>query len=215
MTTHLALKAHRRQELPEEFRGDDVRYPEELVDHFLRQFTAQSDVVFDPFMGFGTTLICAERLGRIGFGIEFDEKRWCYAQSQLQHPERALHGDSMQLNKLNLPQFDFSITSPPYMGRHHQENPFTAYTTEGAYHQYLNDIESIYRQIALKMNPGARAIVEVANLKHEDGTITTLAWDIAGRLSNVLQFEGEIIVTWDPTYGYGYDHSYCLIYAKL
>jgi len=29
----------------------------------------------------------------------------------------------------------------------------------------------------------------------------------------VLPFAGEIAVRWEPTYGYGYDHSYCLLFS--
>jgi hypothetical protein len=28
----------------------------------------------------------------------------------------------------------------------------------------------------------------------------------------VLRFEGEVVVDWEPTYGFGYDHSYCLVF---
>ena len=43
--------------------------------------------------------------------------------------------------------------------------------------------------------------------------LTTLAWDIAKAVSQVLRFEGEIVVGWN-TCGFGYDHSYCLVFAK-
>ena len=45
-------------------------------------------------------------------------------------------------------------------------------------------------------------------------------------ISQILKFEGEIIICWDHresgeslyngagTYGYGYDHSYCLVYRN-
>ncbi len=55
-------------------------------------------------------------------------------------------------------------------------------------------------------------MVEVANLK-KMGAVTPLAWDIARAISQVLRFEGGIVVAWEPTYGYGYDHSYCLIFS--
>lgn len=215
MRTYLSLKNEHQRALPDEFQHDDVRYAEELVEHFLRQFTHESDVIFDPFMGYGTTLLVSEKLNRIAFGVEFDEKRWRYVQTLLQHPERALHGDSTKLDSLKLPEFDFSITSPPYMGKHHKENPFTAYSTIGeGYGQYLETIKQIYHQLSKKLKPSGRAVIEVSNLKHEDGSLTTLAWDIAGKVSEVLRFEGEIVVNWDNGYAYGYDHSYCLVFTK-
>lgn len=203
--------------MPEEFQADDVRYNDELVEFFLLQFTHENEVVFDPFMGFGTTLIVAEKQNRAGYGVEFDERRCRYVRSVLQYPDRALLGDSTQLDSIDLPALDFCMTSPPYMGMHHQENPFTAYTTlcgADGYQQYLVDLRNIYVQIANKMKSSARAVIEVSNLKHSDGPLTTLAWDIAREVSKVLRFEGETVIVWEGGYAYGYDHSYVLLFSK-
>lgn len=220
MKTFLSLKNSQSKELPAEFANQDVRYSEALVEHFLQEFTNKGDVVLDPFMGFGTTLLVSERLKRTCFGVEYDQRRHQYVQSILQHPELALHGDSTALDTLPLPQMiDFSITSPPYMGKSHTENPFTAYTTMldtegGGYNNYLKNLAKIYGKIAAKLKPNGRAVLEVSNLKHEDGTITTLAWDIARAVSQVLRFEGEIVMCWQDDCGYGYDHSYCLVFSN-
>jgi DNA modification methylase len=213
--TVLTFSNKHEKDLPEEFRQDDVRYSEEFVEHFLRQYTKPNDVVFDPFMGFGTTVLVAERLGRIGYGIEYDEKRCAYVKSQMKHPERAITGDSLRLSEYYVPNFDLCFTSPPYMGHHHKENPFTAYSTEGnGYEGYLNDIGKIFSQVNAKLNPLGRVIVEVSNLKHEDAQPTPLAWDIARVLSQALVFNGEYVINWVPTYNYGYDHSYALVFKK-
>lgn len=211
--TVLTFSNIKKTELPEEFRNEDVRYSPEFVKHFLEQYSKKGDVIFDPFAGFGTTLVTAEELGREAYGIEFEERRAAYIKSLMKHPERAIHGDSLNLLDYDLPNFDFVITSPPYMGRHHKENPFTAYSTEGSgYQNYLADLGSIFEQIAMKMKPAAYAVVEVANLKHDDARPTPLAWDIGKELSEVLTFVGETIISWEPTYGFGYDHSYALVF---
>ena len=215
LKTYLSLKNSQSKALPPEFAGQDVRYSEGLVEHFLLQFTKPGDVVLDPFMGFGTSLIVAERLERTCYGIEFDQKRQQYVQSLLSRPKLALHGDSTKLSTLPIPAIDFSITSPPYMGKTHTENPFTAYSTVGGgYNEYLKDLSKIYGQLADKLKPNGHAVLEVSNLKHEDGSVTTLAWDIAKAVSEVLHFDGEIILNWQDDYGYGYDHSYCLVFSK-
>jgi len=211
--TYILLKNTHRFDLPAEFQHDDVRLSENLVEHFLREFTQENNVVFDPFAGYGTTLLVAEAMGRVPYGIEFDERRVQCTRSKLKHPENLIHGDSRNLASYDLPTFDFSITSPPYMGKCDKENPLTAYTTEGSgYAAYLRDIRNIYAQMKQVMKPDARVVIEVANLKLWDG-LTTLAWDIAETVSQVLHFEGEVVVGWD-TYGFGYDHSYCLVFSK-
>ena len=213
MRTCIQLKNTNKYDLPVEFQDDDVRYSESIVEHFLHEFTQENDIVFDPFAGFGTTLLVAEAMGRIPLGIEYDERRVQFIKSKLNQSEKIICGDSRQLLSYALPAFSFSITSPPYMGKHDIEDPFTAYTKNGdGYTGYLQDIQNIYKQMGQMMTSDARVIIEVANIKQGD-SVTTLAWDIAKEISQVLHFEGEVVVSWD-SYAYGYDHSYCLIFTK-
>lgn len=48
--------------------------PVELVADAILDSTARGDVVLDPFLGSGTTVIAAERTGRICYGIELDPR---------------------------------------------------------------------------------------------------------------------------------------------
>ena len=212
MRTYLRLKNRQTRKLPAEFQGQDLRYAEELVATFLRKYTQPGDVVLDPFAGYGTTLLVAEAMERVAYGVEFDARRARYIRSLLRQPERLVHGDSRRLLDYGLPAFDFSITSPPYMERDDPEDPFTNYSAPGAgYAAYLRDLQQIYAQVRQLMKPGARVALEVANLKGTGG-VTPLAWDVAAALEPVLRFEGEVVLAWD-TYAYGYDHSYCLIFS--
>ncbi|MDQ2809910.1 MAG: site-specific DNA-methyltransferase [Chloroflexota bacterium] len=213
MKTFLQLQNTHATDLPAALRDDDVRYPDSLVTHFLHEFTAPGAVVFDPFAGFGTTLRVAEDLGRAGWGLEWDAARVAYSRAQLQHPQRLLHGDARQLATYDLPTFDFCMTSPPYMNQGDRENPFTAYSTAGqGYAAYLADIQAIYGQIAARLQPSGHAVIEVANLRGTHG-VTPLAWDVARAVGAVLPFQGEVVIGWDH-YGYGYDHSYALVFRK-
>jgi site-specific DNA-methyltransferase (adenine-specific) len=50
--------------------------PESLMATLVAQFTDPGEMILDPYMGSGTTLAAAKRLGRKAIGIELDE-RWC------------------------------------------------------------------------------------------------------------------------------------------
>jgi DNA methylase len=213
MRTFMLLKNEHTIALPEEFRDRDIRYPDSLVEHFVRAYSGAGATVFDPFAGYGTTLRVAEILGRAGYGIERDARVCAYARAQLRHPERLIHGTALELAAYPFPALDFSLTSPPYMHRDEPENPLGIRPAMGAaYEEYLQDIAHVYQQLAARMTAGARAVIEVANLKGAQG-VTTLAWDIGRTVAAVLDFEGEVVVGWDH-YGYGYDHSYCLVFQK-
>ena len=213
MRTYLVLENGPDYQLPERFLDDDVRYPSALVGHFLDAFTAPGDIVFDPFAGFGTTLYVAEAMGRIPYGLEFEQDRVDFIRSRLKNKNNIICGDARRLDQFDLPPLDFSMTSPPYTTPQDPEDALSAYRThDGNYQRYLQELQDIYKQIGKLLKPGSRVIIEAANIKHELET-TPLAWHIAEQVSQVLYFEGEIVVCRD-NYGYGYDHSYCLLFTK-
>lgn len=49
-------------------------YPVALPEFFIKAFSETGDVIYDPFMGSGTTMIAAEKNGRRGFGCEISPK---------------------------------------------------------------------------------------------------------------------------------------------
>lgn len=221
MRTYKSLPNRCRREIPEEFKEDDNRFPESLVEYFLEKYTKKGDLVLDVFAGLGTSLFVAEEMDRIPFGVEFSEERVAYIRKNLQNADNIIHGDSLRLLEYDIPICDFCISSPIYMSKDETKNPYSAYTTEGTYEQYLEDTRKIYTNVKEKIKLNSKVVIEVSNLKTK-GQITTLAWDIGKEVSKILHFEGEIIVNWTGNgsddknvfYGHGYDHSYCLVFSK-
>ncbi|MFW9851767.1 MAG: DNA methyltransferase [Candidatus Thorarchaeota archaeon] len=221
MRTSITLPLTHRREIPAKFKKDDNRFSESLVEFFLENYTQKGDLILDVFAGLGTTFFVAEEMGRIPYGIEYVEERYLYIKEHVKNKDNIIHGDALKLSNYNLPKCDFSIASPVYMNKDDTENPYTACETEGNYDQYLEDTRKIYSYVKEIMKPDSHIVIEVSNLKR-DGEVTTLAWDIAKTVSEVLHFEGEIIVNWvsnssekeDGIYCYGYDHSYCLVFRN-
>ncbi|MFX1457223.1 MAG: DNA methyltransferase [Promethearchaeota archaeon] len=215
MRSFIICKKEHKLEIPEKFREYDNRTPEGVVEYFIKEFTKPGDTILDIFAGMGTTLIIAEQLNRIPYGIEFLEDKYNYIISKIQHKENMLHGDARKLSEYKFPPLDFVFTSPLFMSNHEIRDPLDIYRTEGNYTKYLNDISKIFTDLKSFLKPNSHIIVMVANLKG-DG-ITTLAWDIGKKLSEVLHFEGEVIIGWEgprDSESFGYDHSYCLVYKN-
>ena len=213
MRTHLRLTSGNRIVLPREFQNDDVRFSDSLVEFFLKEFTNEGDIVFDPFAGYGTTLLVAESMSRVGYGIEYTKSKADYIRGLLKQPDNLIHGDSRLMLDHELPPFDLCITSPPYTNKVDNENPFMDYSEKGyEYPSYLRDIRHIFDRVSQMMKPSAHAVIEISNLKRYRD-VTTLAWDVAREVSQVLHFDGEVVLCWDEN-SYGYDHSYCLLFSK-
>lgn len=51
-------------------KNHSAAFPEELPEWFIKLFTKEGDIVLDPFMGSGTTLIVANRMHRNSIGID-------------------------------------------------------------------------------------------------------------------------------------------------
>ena len=221
MDTFLSLPYEHDTPLPDVADGE-FRTPHALVERFLTEFTDVGDRVLDPFAGFGTTLAVAERLERRGYGVEYDADRVAHARSLVPADDRVHHGSVLDLEPSWVPECDCCLTSPPFMERTDARNPFENYAGESTYDAYLDDVETAFSRVERVLAPGARVVVDVSNMKYQ-GRVTPLAWDVADRVANVLQFDGEVVVTWeagadrdndDGRFGYGYDHSYCLTFTN-
>ena len=57
--------------------------PEKLLAKVILASTRPQDVVFDPFLGSGTTAVVAKKLGRNFYGIELEEEYCCLAAKRL------------------------------------------------------------------------------------------------------------------------------------
>jgi hypothetical protein len=215
LPTVLRLALRDGQPLPDTFAEADVRFSEKLISVFVDRLTATGDVVLDPFVGFGTTAVVAERLGREGWGVELDGERAAFVRTRLQAPERILEADARALDTLLLPPVRLCIGSPPYSSPGELCEALAAYRAPNpGYTAYLIGLQEVYRKVAARLTPDGWVVIEASNLRAA-GQVTTLAWDIARAVGEILPFVGEIVVHWDPTYGYGYDHSYCLLFSAV
>lgn len=99
-------------------------YPEALTDRLIRMYSKKEDLVFDPFLGTGTTLISAKKLNRKGIGIELSKEFYKYSIKQLKEASdlfntnediSVYNDDCRNLEKyLQDETVQLTVTSPPY-----------------------------------------------------------------------------------------------------
>jgi DNA methylase len=199
--------------LPEPFAADDVRFPEELAGLFVDRLTAPGDVVLDPFVGFGTTAVAAERRGREGWGVELDAARAAFVRTRVRAPERIFAADAGGLDALTIPPVKLAVTSPPYSSPGDPCEALAAYRGPNpGYAAYLAGLQDVFRRLGALLRPDGWVVIEATNIR-AGGGVTTLAWDIARAVGEILPFAGEVVVECAPTSPYGYDHSYCLLFG--
>ena len=235
--------------LPQDLKEE--RMVTELADHhpatfsptmaadFILFFTKPGQIVLDPFVGIGSTLVACDRTGRRGIGIELSSK---YADiARIRTDQTVINSDAQKIAEIGLPMIDYCITSPPYWNvlnrstkdfhKVREKNGYDLkYSNEELdigniedYDEFIRAIFNIFSQIyKILKNKGYITIV-VKNVK-KGGKLYPLAWDLAKTLGELYVIKDEKIWVQDKVrlapYGYPHawvsniHHHYCLILRK-
>lgn len=86
----------------EKERYHPTQKPIKLISDILKDYSDNADTIADPFLGSGTTLIAADQLGRICYGMEISEKycqvildRWCkYREKEGKPIDAKINGET-------------------------------------------------------------------------------------------------------------------------
>ena len=71
-------------------KSHSAAFPEELPEWFIKLFTKEFDIVLDPFMGSGTSLVVAQRMKRHSIGIDIIPEYYEMVKSQFNRIEYVL-----------------------------------------------------------------------------------------------------------------------------
>ncbi len=99
-------------------------FPVKLAQRLIQMYSKEGDLIFDPFLGIGTTLIAAQNLKRHGIGIELNPRfseiaeQWLIENQGLfseQSNFSVITGDCRKLKEyVSKNTVQTTITSPPY-----------------------------------------------------------------------------------------------------
>lgn len=97
-------------------------FPEKMINRLIRMYSKEGDLIFDPFLGTGTTLEACRNTKRNGVGIELSERFIIHAK-QIEKQQTLGNSVSLQviqddcrnlLNHIKENSVQLMVTSPPY-----------------------------------------------------------------------------------------------------
>ena len=209
--------------------------PPQLMKKFVDFFTKEGQVVFDPFMGVGGTLVACSLSNRKGVGIDLSKnyidlyKKVCKELGVAE--QTAIVGNSLELDKLlqKNTKVDFILTDPPYgemlskkrTGQKKKKTgiavatPFTNHETDLGNMERENFLESLKNVIAKSveyLKPKGYIAVFVKDLQPNGNGHNMLHCYITSKLLEIpdISFKGYKI-WYDATqklYPFGYPHAF-------
>jgi DNA modification methylase len=210
-----------------------AKFPETMIASFIKFFTKRGQIVLDPMVGSGSTLVACDQTARVGVGVELIHKWAEIAKGRTK--QLVLEGDSRVLRKLladnGIQLVDFCITSPPYwnmlrLTRGHvrtaahvrKETGLDEYYSDDKrdlgnldnYEKYLDELYGIYAEVFEVLKQGGYLVIIAQNIMTPSGEMIPLAWDIAKRLSRIYVLKQEKLWLQDNkmlgTWGYPYKY---------
>lgn len=214
--------------------GRDVRdkkvhpatFPIALARKLIELFTHKGELILDPFVGSGTTLVAAQDAGRNAVGFDLQKRYVDVTESRLNHNSQ-LFGDSKQIavcdDAINIPNYLASetvsliFTSPPYANllnrqrrnksRRHRNNEqlgkIEQYSQDPrdlgtmALTEYTLVMGDIFERLITILRPRAHCVINVPDMWWEDKRMT-----IHVSLIEELRrrgYELRNIIIWDRT----------------
>ena len=209
--------------------------PPQLMKKFVDFFTKEGQIVFDPFMGVGGTLIACSLSNRKGIGVDLSKqytelyKKVCKELGIVE--QTAITGNSLELDKL-LPKntkFDFILTDPPYgemlskkrTGQKQKKTgiavatPFTNHKTDLGNMErehFLESLKDVIAKSAKYLKPKGYIAIFVKDLQPNGNGHNMLHCYITSKLLEIpdISFRGYKI-WYDATqklYPFGYPHAF-------
>ena len=214
------------------YNGRDIRdkevhpavFPLSLASHVISLFTHQGELVVDPFVGSGTTLVAAQDLERNAIGADLSQAYVDLSLRRLglQPPgivrQAAIVGDARNLSRLLEPaSVKLIFTSPPYANllnrsrknKSRRERRNGQYGKVEQYSQdardlgtleldaYTREMAAIFASLKLTLKPGSHCVVNVPDMWWDDERITLHVAVIEALRSAGYELRNTII--WDRT----------------
>jgi len=207
---------------PEEMRlKHPAMFPIELCKRLIEIYTHKGEVVLDPFMGSGSTVVSASILGRKGIGIEINPKFVNLAKSRLMigvssdeqlQPEIYCDDAKNLLEYVKESSVDLVVTSPPYWSIHRRKRsadykearPYSEMERDlgniESYEDFMVALKEIFGKVKTVLKPNGHCIIIVMDIR-VGSTFIPFHSDVANMMRE-LGFKFEDIIIWNRAQEY-------------
>lgn len=209
-----------------------IMMAEKLIDIFTN---SKEQVVLDPFMGSGSTLIAAQNKGLKGIGFEINKEYISMAKNRLDNVYRTIFINNSNYKLINNSaenidtylspnSIDLTITSPPYWDilnrrRSADRKAIRNYSNSSVdfgnisdYNQFLLSLQSVFSKVYKVTKPGRYCIVIVMDIR-KNSNFYPFHSDLTKKMEEI-NFSLKDIIIWDRQKEYnnlrplGYPYSF-------
>jgi DNA modification methylase len=194
-------------------------FPAQLARRLIEAFSFEEDIVLDPFVGTGSTLVAAEELGRNSIGIDISDEFIKISKTRLSETP-SFDNNSKPAYKLitdtaeNIKEYiapntiGLCLTSPPYWDILTQKRTadYKKIKTYGGhrndlgeihdYKRFLAALKSIMADVFDVLAKGKYCCMVVMDLRKKD-KFYPFHMDVNAFMTNDIGFELDDIIIWD------------------
>jgi len=199
-------------------------FPIALAEKLIKIYTKHDgEVILDPFVGVGSTIIGAKNLKKKGIGIELNPEfvkiakerlsQETLEKNNLSYEPKIYCGNSKELRKfVKENSVDLCINSPPYWDILNQkrtvdDRKIGNYSNSAndlgnikSYEEFLKELKEVYSEVYKVLKPNKRCCVVVMDIRKKD-KFYPFHIDIT-KIMEEIGFELEEFIIWDRQHEY-------------
>lgn len=182
----------------------------DVIKRIIKIFSSPEEVILDPFMGMGSTLLAANTLDRRAIGFEINEKYISIADKRLDSYKggcQIIQDSSVNINRyLYEESVDLCIASPPYWSTLKRQNAASKKYNDctsslrnignaNSYSIYLNNLTKVFTGVYEVLKPNKMCIVIVMD-RRKRNRFYPLHMDLTNIMTNAGFTLADLII-WD------------------
>jgi len=194
-------------------------FPAQLAKRLIEVLSFPEDIVLDPFVGTGSTLVAAQELGRSSMGIDISKKfidisklrlsETATLQTQNNPAYKLIVDDAINLKShIKKKAIGLCITSPPYWDILTQKRTadYKEIRTYGGlkgdigeihdYKKFLYSLQQIMKEVYEALKPEKYCCMVLMDLRKKN-VFYPFHMDVCDFMTNKIGFELDDIIIWD------------------